>query len=822
MPRNVPRATYRVQLNSEFRFQDLAAVCDYLADLGISHVYCSPYLQASPGSQHGYDVSDHTQLNQELGGEAGFRVLISSLSRNGLEHILDIVPNHMAISGRSNPWWWDVLKNGRASRYAHYFDIDWDPPDRQLSRTILLPVLGDHYGRTLEKGELEIARDANEYVVRYHEHLFPLTEESTRDFGRGAVERINRYPAAVHELLEKQHYRLAYWRIGDRELNYRRFFDIKSLVGLRVEEPEVFDQVHALPRELVYAGILAGLRVDHIDGLRDPARYLKRLRSIVRDGYLVVEKILAPDEVLPEWPIEGTTGYEFATSMMRLYLHPAGEVPLTETYQRFTGYPIELAELVRAAKLLVMRELVASDLKRLTELFVDVCEAHLDFRDYTRWELSEALLETIAAFPVYRTYADPAAGAISVRDVEVIEATIETVGGRRPDLDLELLYFLRDVLTLRWRGDKEGELVARFQQTTGPAMAKGFEDTALYNYNRLVALNEVGGDPGAWTLELDGFHALNHARNMSWPATMLATSTHDSKRAEDVRARLVVLSELPQQWEETVRLWASHNEKHRRADVPDRNTEYLFYQTLVGAWPLSEERALRYMNKAVREAKLHTSWTRPDREYEAALEQFVRATLQDSDFVNDVGSFVSALIEPGFVNSLSQCLLKLMSPGVPDIYQGAELWDLNLVDPDNRGPIDFNIRRKRLDELNSLTARAAWARRDAGLPKLLVTRRALAVRREYPGVFAPGSAYEPLKARGRHAERVIAFERGGRVAAIAPRWHLTAGGSWEDTWIALSAGAWRDAFTGQLWSEEVPLELLLDEFPVALLTRTAP
>ncbi|HEX2239534.1 MAG TPA: malto-oligosyltrehalose synthase [Actinomycetota bacterium] len=820
MRRDIPRATYRVQLNRDFKFQDLAAIGDYLAALGVSHVYCSPYLQAAPNSSHGYDVSDHTRLNEDLGGEPGFRVLITSLGRNGLEHIADIVPNHMSISGRSNPWWWDVLKHGRDSRYAHYFDIDWDPPDRPLKRKILLPVLGDHYGRTLEKGELEIAREGNEYIVRYHEHLFPLNEESTRDFGRGSIERTNQDPNAVHQLLERQHYRLAFWRIGDRELNYRRFFDIKTLIGLRVEDPDVFDQVHALPRELVYSGILAGLRVDHVDGLRDPTRYLKRLRSIIRDGYLIVEKILGENEALPDWPVDGTTGYDFGAGVLRLLLHPDGEVPLTETYARFIGHPIEFDELVRAAKLLVMREIFASDLKRLTELFVDVCEAHLDFRDYTRWELSETLLETIAAFPVYRTYADPSAGAISVRDVEVIETTLQRVAERRPDLDLELLYFLRDVLTLRWRGATEAELVARFQQTTGPAMAKGFEDTALYNYNRLIALNEVGSDPSRWTLGLEDFHAWNRARNASWPVGMVATSTHDSKRGEDVRARLAVLSEIPDQWEETVRLWATHNEQHRHGELPDRNTEYHFYQTLVGAWPLSEDRVLEYMRKAIREAKGRTSWTRPDSYYEAAVEQFVTDVLADSDFLNDVESFVAALQEAGRVNALTQCLLRLTAPGMPDIYQGSELWNLNLVDPDNRRPVDFDRRRRLLAEIASLPLPIVWSRSDEGLPKLLVTHRALAVRRDHPGAFAPGATYEPVVATGPHADRMIGFERGGRVITIAPRWHLRSGGVWDDTSIRLPPGAWREVFGGRLWSEDVALGSLLGEFPVALLVRT--
>ncbi len=813
------RATYRIQLHAGFTFDDLASLTPYLAELGISHVYCSPYLQAACGSTHGYDVTDHSRISDEIGGVAGFERFCKALAATGMRHIVDIVPNHMAIADRSNRWWWDVLKHGPSSKYASYFDIDWDPPETRWRRTILVPILSDHYGRVLDAGDLRLAQEGDEIVVRYHEHAFPIDPASVHE--NAAIESINAEPDLLHDLLERQHYRLAFWKLGDRELNYRRFFDVKTLAGLRVERPEVFDDVHRLVFRLVDEGKLDGLRIDHIDGLHNPTEYLERLRDRVGASYVVVEKILEGGEQLPEqWPVEGTTGYDFLNFVNGLFVDPTGEKPMNDAYETFIGRRADLAEVVRGNKLYVMKEILAADVERLTALFADICETHRRYRDYTRHELREALRETIAAFAVYRTYVDPRDGTASDQDVAYVEEAIQEASGRRPDLDPELFSFIEQLLLMRVPGVREKGLATRFQQTTGSVMAKGVEDTAFYNYNRLVSLNEVGSDLGCWSTSIEEFHEGAAAALRRRPRSLLATSTHDTKRSEDVRARIDLLSEIPAHWAQAARGWRLHNERHRSDGMPDRNDEYLLYQTLVGAWPLEVDRAVAYMEKASKEAKAQTSWVDPSPDYDAALASFVRDVLGDREFVSDLEAFVEPLVVPGRINSLAQTLIKLTYPGLPDTYQGTELWDSSLVDPDNRRPVDYEQRATLLDEMKRASAQEVWGDRAQAAAKLFLVYRALRVRKQSPDVFGPAGSYDPLRADGRRADHVVAFVRGDRAATIAPRLVLALAGDWSDTSITLPSGEWVDELSDSVWRGRVPLGGLFARFPVALLVRS--
>jgi (1->4)-alpha-D-glucan 1-alpha-D-glucosylmutase len=872
------RATYRLQFHPGFGFADAAGVADYLAHLGISHVYASPYLQAAPGSTHGYDVVNHRQVNEELGGAAAHAALCAKLRQTGLGQVLDIVPNHMAIAGQQNPWWWDVLENGPSSRYAAYFDVEWDPPETKLRNTVLLPVLGDHYGRVIEKREIKVAREGEQFVIRYHDHVFPVSPRSL-DTSLGmaaarcrsdqlgfiadalgalppstatdwaAVHRRHRdkevlrqqlarlcreqpdVGAAIdatlaeisansdglHELLERQNYRLAFWRTAGRELAYRRFFDINTLIGLRIEEERVFADTHALILEWLSQDVLDGVRVDHPDGLRDPQEYFERLRAACPRAWVVAEKILEPGEELPSsWPVEGTTGYDFIYSLNNLFVDPAGEAPLTRLYNEFTGVSSDFAALAREKKDWVLREILGSDLNRLTALSVDVCERHPRHRDYTRHDLHEMLREVIACFPVYRTYVRADAGEITDRDRQTISEAIESAKVNRPDLDADLFSFFRDILSLRITGTLETELVMRFQQLTGPVMAKGVEDTAFYNFNRLVSLNEVGGDPGRLGLALEEFHRACSKRREAWPRSMLASSTHDTKRSEDVRARIHLLSEIADQWASAVRRWSESNQRYRGEAGPDRNTEYLLYQTLIGTWPIERERVLAYMKKAVREAKANTSWTQPNTEYESALDAFIEGILQDSGFCADLEKFVKPLIEPGRITSLAQTLIKLTAPGIPDFYQGTELWDLSLVDPDNRRPVDYALRRRLVGELDGMAPEQIWNRIEEGLPKLWVIRQTLHARKSR-NLFRAEDSYNAVLCRGAKAEHIVAFARGERAITVVPRLTIKRGGEWGGTELDLPGGTWRNEFTGESHQGRQPIQTLLRRYPVALL-----
>jgi (1->4)-alpha-D-glucan 1-alpha-D-glucosylmutase len=877
-----PRATYRIQLRPGFGFDEAAALAPYLAELGVSHLYLSPCFQATLGSTHGYDVVDWHRVNEGLGGATAYARMGDVLRRLGLGQLLDIVPNHMAIPGEQNPWWWDVLENGPSSHYASYFDVDWEPPEARLRNTVLMPVLEDQYGRILDFGHIRLVREQASFRIRYRDHVFPAAPRSLDSIFAAAAERcgsddlafvadaldwlplptstdrvsvrrrhrdkavlsrqvarlfaehpeipqavdgvlaeLNANPDALHALLERQNYRLAFWRTAGRDLGYRRFFDINSLIGLRMEDRVVFDDTHLLVLRWLAEGAVDGVRVDHIDGLRAPRPYLERLRDTSRDTWIVVEKILEPGERLPDWPIAGTTGYDFLNRAGGLLVDPAAEVPLTSFYAEFTADPVDFAALAVEKKDLVLRGALGSDVNRLTAMFLEVCEHQRDHRDYTRHDLHEALITTISSFPVYRTYVSIEDGAPTGDDERHVTSAIEAAKALHPDLDVSLFDFLRDLLLLRVRGPLEDELAMRFQQLTGSAMAKGVEDTAFYCFNRMVCLNEVGGDPTRFGVSVDDFLYESAETQRNWPRTLLATSTHDTKRSEDVRARLYLLSEIPDRWTAAVQGWVALNGQHWRVGEPDRSAEYLFYQTLVGAWPITTERVVEYMRKAAREAKRRTSWIDPNAEYEARLLGFVEAAMSDRAFLDELEAFVAPLIEPGRVNSLVQTLLKLTAPGVPDIYQGCELWDLSLVDPDNRRPVDYAARRDLLAQATQLPPAAIWRHHaDSGLPKLWLIRQALHLRKRRPELFGPAGDFRPLAVRGPASGHVIAYVRGAGAVALAPRLVLGLRNRWADTVVNLPPGRWFNDLTAESMSGgPTSIANLLRHFPVALLSN---
>ena len=871
-------STYRVQLNQGFTFTDAARTVDYLASLGVTHLYCSPYLAAVPGSTHGYDVADPHRFNDELGGSAGHATMVGALRQAGMGQVLDIVPNHMAADAGANPWWWDVLENGPSSPYAHYYDIEWDTGDERSSFTVLVPILGDQYGRVLEKGELAVARTAGAFAVRYFEHELPVSPRTLDELlGRAArasgspdlgeiAEGVASLPlarvtdrAGVQErhdrkiqlasrladlceneprvaeaidaelrelnsdadrldaLLRRQNYRLAFWRIANEDIDYRRFFNIDTLIGLQVEDPDVFADTHWLILQLVADGTVDGLRVDHVDGLRDPAGYLQRLAEASGGVYTVVEKILARAEEIPRvWPVAGTTGYDFLVSVNNLFVDRDHEPEMTDAYQRFTGEMDPWPQVAHAAKLQVMREDLAAEVERLTTLLAHVCDRHRRNRDHTRRELRDSLRELIAHYSVYRTYVRPGDGVGDTDRVQV-ETAVKETRLSRPDLDAELVVFLGELAMGAHDGAAEAEFALRLQQLTAPVIAKGVEDTAFYRYNRFVSLNEVGGEPGVFGTPVKRFHEAMAVADRDWPATMITLSTHDTKRSADVRARLNVISEIPLEWAASVARWAEIAEPHRRDGWPDPNTEYLLYQSLLGAWPLGEDRAVAFMAKAVREAKVHTSWTETNAEYEDAVESFVRAVLADGRFVSSIEDFLNEnqVVRRGRENSLSQTALLLTCPGVPDLYQGNEIWDLSLVDPDNRRAVDYGVREGLLNEVVLLPVGDVVGRNDSGAPKIWMVHKLLDHRRRNVDQFG-SEFYEPLSTGGPGGDSVVAFTR-GRLAVVAP---TRTGRDWNGTTVDLPPGEWRDVLTGDL-SDGGARELrgLLAGFPVAVLAQ---
>jgi (1->4)-alpha-D-glucan 1-alpha-D-glucosylmutase len=882
-----PTSTYRLQLHKEFTFDDAAGVAPYLHALGVSHVYCSPYLQASPGSMHGYDVVDHQRVNDELGGRAAHGRFCRTLSEVGLGQVLDIVPNHMSL-GRENRYWWDVLENGTSSQYASFFDIDWQPQEERLRDKVLVPVLADQYGRVLQGGGIKLVRNSMAFLVEVAGQTLPVSPRSlpvvlaraaeyaksdtlrflAASFGRlpepeswdrwkilvrhrdkvvvlgllqrlcaeepGVCEAIDRSVADLNgnldgldDFLNQQNYRLAYWKTADQQLGYRRFFDVNTLIGLRVEREHVFEETHALILDWLERGVLDGVRVDHPDGLRDPLEYFRRLRKAAPDAWIVGEKILEPGEFLREsWPIEGTSGYDFLNVANAVLMKPEGLAELSHIYADFTGESTNFPAIAHDKKINVTQEALGSDVNRLTSLFVEICEDNRNERDYTRAEMRRAIREVAACFKVYRTYVVPERGEITEEDRAHIAQATECAKQKRQDIDGGLFDFLRDVLTMEATGKREAEFLMRFQQFTSPVMAKGVEDTAFYCYNRLTSLNEVGSDPGKNGMSVDEFHAYCGRMQATHPLTMTALSTHDTKRSDDVRARLAVLSEIPGRFAASAQRWSRMNSSLRTNLLPDRNTEYFYYQTLIGAWPLTLERAQAYMAKATREAKQQTSWTANNKEFEDALNRFIEATLSSPAFVDKLEQFVERVKGPGRVNSLAQTLLKYTAPGVPDLYQGSELWDLSLVDPDNRRPVDYELRRGLLAELEGLSvaegAAMAMGRMDEGMPKLWTIYRALRLRRERPEWFGAEALYTPLEVEGKVVQHAIAYLRGDAVVTVVPRLTLTLAGAWQKTTVLLPEGRWTNWLTGSAFDGgRVAIESLLKDFPVALLTREA-
>ena len=830
-PQRVPDATYRVQLHKGFRFADAIKLVPYLQRLGVSHLYASPFLKARPGSTHGYDVIDHNAVNPEIGTEAELRTLIDTLRAHGMGLVPDLVPNHMGVLHADNAWWLDVLEKGRASPYARFFDIDWS------RGKLLLPVLGKHYGEALEAGELKLEQKGGRWSVRYFEHRFPLNAKSTRHLKPGVA----RDPMALHRILEQQHYRLAYWRVASDEINYRRFFEITDLAGLRVEDRTVFEATHGMMCRLARRGGIDGLRIDHPDGLFDPEEYLERLNETFVRPWIVIEKILADYEPLrPEWPIHGTTGYRYVNVLTRTFVDERSEPLFTRMYERFTGDRASFAEVSIASRHLIMNTTLAAELHMLSNWLARIAAGNRFTRDFTASGLRRALAEIAARFPVYRTYVSPR--GVSPSDRKWIDWAVRAAKRGSRVADPSIFDFVHGVLTLDAappKGLRRQEMLRfamRFQQFTAPVVAKGDEDTAFYRYNRLIALNEVGGHPSHFGFSLKAFHAASADRAKHWPLTVLASSTHDTKRSEDARARLAVLSELPSSWRLWLRRWSVLNRSHRSEvhgeSAPSRADEYHFYQALITVWPADAGRLKAYMLKAAREAKVRTSWINPDEEYEAALERFVAESMASALFQKELNDAVPPLAHLGLLVSLSQALIKVASPGVPDYYQGTELIDLSLVDPDNRRPVDYAVRAKLLGELEKQRPKPAelLAHLADGRAKLHVIRRGLAVRKAHPALFH-GGEYRALQASGGAEEQVIAFSlsAGGKsIVAIAPRLFARQlgeaaapiGAFWGEARIALPEGEYEEALTGvRQHGGERRIAELLAEFPGALLLR---
>jgi (1->4)-alpha-D-glucan 1-alpha-D-glucosylmutase len=919
--RHLPEATYRLQMNAAFTFRDAATLTDYLADLGITHCYASPYLQARPGSTHGYDIINHHLLNPEIGTEEDYAAWVEALHGRGIGQILDTVPNHMGIMTDENPWWRDVLENGPGSPYAKFFDISWHASPRpELQDKVLVPTLGDPYGKVLESGQLKLQYEAGAFTITYFQHRFPvaprtyslilrprlgelekalgpealpfleyqsiltavehlpprsekdpvkvvegqrekevvkrrlatLTQEAepVRAFLENNVRLFNGTAGDRHSfdlldhLLDEQAYRLAYWRVAADEINYRRFFDINDLAALSMERPEVFEATHELILRLLREGKVNGLRIDHVDGLYDPKQYLEHLQEryvvemaraafegdkgrngldwndlegplleqiraarrqadspLARPLYVVVEKILGTTEPLPEsWPIFGTSGYSFLNEINALFIDGSGGREFTRLYQAWTGDDTPFADVVYQKKYLILQIALSSELQMLAYQLDRLAQKDRFSRDFTLNTLRHALREIIACFPVYRSYIS--AEGISDTDRRYVEIAVRRAMLKNPAISRSVFRFVQAMLLQQYsdtatQEDKAEQLrfAGKFQQVTSPVMAKGLEDTAFYVYNRLVSLNEVGGDPDRFGVAPEAMHRYLQHRAEHWPWALSPLATHDTKRGEDVRARLNVLSELPRDWEERLRRWGELNEplRHDIDDVraPDRNEEYLIYQILVGAWPLPPtdpaehaafvQRVQVYVVKALHEAKVHSSWINPDADYDQAVQDFVGAILDEGRspvFLPDLQAFTRRINHYGLFNSLGQTLLRLTAPGVPDTYQGTELWDFSLVDPDNRRPVDYGRRRELLGELQSrreaagrertgLTRELTLAKED-GRIKLYVTREVLHLRREHAGLFSAGE-YVPVQPAGGGQDHVFSFLRrqGDTLALVA-------------------------------------------------------
>jgi (1->4)-alpha-D-glucan 1-alpha-D-glucosylmutase len=877
----IPTGTYRLQFSRQLTFKNALEIIPYLEELGISDIYSSPFFRSRLGSDHGYDVTNHNELNLEVGSRADFDAMVAALKERNMGQIVDFVPNHMGITDPNNNWWMDVLENGPSSTFAPFFDIDWDPVKEQLQNKVLLPVLGDQYGRVLERGQFHIEFNEGAFFVTYYDWVFPLNPRTYHFILRVALEKLGRYSdedmyldlesiltaleylpqrtdtgedrvrerarekevikrrisrlcteypqvrdaieAAINqlegkvgnphsfdrldELLSAQAYRLSYWRVAAEEINYRRFFDVNELACIRVENPIVFETIHQLLFELLRSGDITGVRIDHVDGLQNPKQYLEALQQSYLGSagpgrepdthdkseglYLIVEKILAEDEKLrSDWPAHGTTGYDFASDVTQLLADAANGDSFSRIYRDFIDRYVHFDSLVYEKKKLVMDVALASDIETLGHMLSELAERDRLHRDFTLDSLSTVVRELVACFPVYRTYITEEAG-VSENDRQVILRSVRTAKRRNLAIDPSTFDFLRDILLLEKfenfdeaTRQKQIQFVLKFQQCTGPIMAKGLEDTAFYIFNRLAGLNEVGGNPKQFGISVQRFHERNRARLAETPGTLLTTTTHDTKRSEDVRARIAVLSEIPDEWEASLLNWRKVNAK-LKAEVdgepaPSANEEYLLYQTLLGTWPLSDDevnevylgRIRQYMLKAIKEAKVNSSWIQPNEDWENAVSEFISHILAPQHGFRAVFAETARKIAwHGMLNSLSQTILKLSCPGIPDFYQGTELWDFSLVDPDNRRPVDFQSRQQALEQVQKASADELFQHWPDGLVKLFVITRLLRLRRREPELFQKGS-YASVYANGLASNSCVSFFRRHeekRVLVVVPR-----------------------------------------------------
>ncbi|HZS17896.1 MAG TPA: malto-oligosyltrehalose synthase [Candidatus Udaeobacter sp.] len=941
-----PSCTYRLQFNRWFTFSQAREIVPYLKALGISDVYASPYFQASPDSLHGYDITDHGKLNSVVGSRADYDAWIAELHAHSMGQVLDFVPNHVGVSESLNEWWMDVLENGPSSRFAPYFDIDWQPLKSDLRDKVLLPILSDQYGRVLERGELQVRFDDGTFYLLCGERRLPiapgtyryvleialrnLAEYKDEDFYAElqsiltaleylpkrtetdpkriaerarekeiikrrlerrcteapqvqqaiakALAQINGEPGdprsfdALDELLNAQSYRLAFWRVAAEEINYRRFFDVNELAAIRVELPEVFETIHRLVLEFVKTGAVTGLRIDHPDGLYLPREYFEKLQqrcakalgtALPKDGraiYMLAEKILTgPEKLRKEWHVHGTTGYDFTNQVAQLLVDSSAESEITKVFHRFIGHSMPFSHLLYAKKLQVMKLSLANDVDVLGNMLDRLSEQNRWYRDFTLEALSRTVRETIACFPVYRTYLAPGQ-PVTEEDRQVVERAIAAAKRRNPAMEESIFNFLRDVLLFRFPPNLDAEaraehthFVLKFQQATGPIMAKGLEDTVFYIYNRLTALNEVGGEPQQFGLSTKEFHERNIDRQRNWPATLLATSTHDTKRSEDVRARIVAISEIPELWRRSLQRWRVVNRRWKQTinevPAPNGNEEYLLYQTLLGTWPIRHDgepettatpdyvgRIQTYMAKALHEAKINTSWIQPNEEWDTAMRDFIAKVLDPSPRNKFIPAFLplaKEIARLGAINSLTQLLLKLTSPGVPDIYQGHEIWDYSLVDPDNRQPVDYKRRREMLEGLTTANARDLMGNWPDGRIKMFLTQRILQFRHQHVELFERGE-YLPVTAAGTFAESCVSFARhlGDKwIVVIAPRLSSRVGfppvaQSWLDTTVeiheTLTLKGAHILFTCQpvcVRDRQVKLADALSDLPFAVITN---
>jgi (1->4)-alpha-D-glucan 1-alpha-D-glucosylmutase len=852
-------ATYRLQLHRGFTLADAEKVLPYLASLGISHVYLSPCLQAAPGSQHGYDVIDPRHVSHDLGGDEAWTHFVAAAHANSLGILLDIVPNHMAAM-EQNPWWDDVLAHGPYSDHARFFDIRHPAGHRFC---VQICSLARPYGEVLVAGELKVESEHGRLRLRHFDNTWPLSpgcwgsllqraepcfadlerlsmletpsasdrrayheavQTATailKDAAPGAMaERLNAINADAGKLdavIQRQYYAVHSWKLAGELVNYRRFFDVSTLVGLSTERPEVFKAVHNRFRRMIEKGEIDGLRVDHPDGLRDPLEYLQRLRALLPQGRIYVEKILDNEERLPDWPIDGTVGYDFLAKVNRLWMSDQHSDKLTSTYADFTGHSVDLGALIREKKDFIVGHAFAYDHQRLSVMAVNIARESYLTRDLSPQQIHDAVAQVTASLSVYRTYRT--AGTLSEADKAVIAEAVRSARFARPGIDAAVFDFLLALLTREQLNEAHFAFIGPWQQLTPAVMAKGVEDTTFYCFDRLLSCNEVGAQASLIGISSDKFHEYCLYLSEHWPRNQLTTSTHDNKRSEDVRTRISLLSEIADRWAEALQQWSIMNEGAWNNRNKDRHAEYLLYQTLVGAWPIDAARCWQYMLKACREAKLRTSWQEPNVGYEQNIKGFVDRVLQNEEFLKSLVEFVAPLVLPGRINSLAQTLIKLVVPGVPDLYQGTELWDLSLVDPDNRRPVDYNQRMKLLTRCRAMSAAEATADWDSGLPKLWLIDRVLSLRVAQPEEFSEGSRYQPLVAQGAHLGNLFAFRRGDNLIAAVPRLTLSIAQQWEETRLPLPSGSWENIFTLETVSASASATQLFGGFPVALLRK---